>query len=164
MRHFEEIFGHSYFARLKRKLTFVVSNCGKSTTRPPALRGDMRESTIPKGLYKLIECKSEEDSSNSQKFRTRFISRFKSLCLSSNFCGFSPVNWNKWKELANSFFAFAYQASRASWLVCSWDRASRQKSMMEKVPHLQCQYLCVQRDLDLDKWQSFQSSGKLLQP
>ena len=92
MRHFEEIFGHSYFARLKRKLTFVVSNCGKSTTRPPALKGDMRESTIPKGLYKLIECKSEEVSSKSQKFRTRFISRFKSWCLSSNFCGLSPAN------------------------------------------------------------------------
>ena len=76
----------------KRKLTFVVSNCDKSTTRPPALRGDMRESTIPKGLYKLIECKSEEVSSKSQKFRTRFISRFKSWCLSSNFCGLSPAN------------------------------------------------------------------------
>ena len=78
----------------------------------------MRESTIPKGLYKLIECKSEEDSSNSQKFRTRFISRFKSLCLSSNFCGFSPVNWNKWKELSNCILLLlTRQVEHHGWFV-----------------------------------------------
>ena len=100
-------------------LTFVVSNCGRSTTRPPALRGDMRESTIPKGLYKLMECNSEEDSSKSQKLRTRVISRFKSWCLSSNFCGLSPVKGRKSGGFLIFYFLFLFtrQVEHHNWFV-----------------------------------------------